>query len=129
MVREAVLAALENGGHRMAASTLENGNWELNGNELVIQASAPPSLIEMAMTAEAKRLAAGAAASATGSPVKLRVEGNGNGNGAAAKAPENGSRTATSGRQRAADDPIVRRVQEKFGAEIRTVIDYRDKRR
>src|SRR5437016_1508249 len=35
----------------------------------------------------------------------------------------------SSGRERAADDPIVRRVQEKFGAEIRTVIDYRDKQR
>jgi hypothetical protein len=32
------------------------------------------------------------------------------------------------GRGRAEQDPIVRRMREKFGAEIRTVIDYRDKR-
>ena len=32
------------------------------------------------------------------------------------------------GRGRAEQDPVVRRMQEKFGAEIRTVIDYRDKR-
>ena len=32
------------------------------------------------------------------------------------------------GRSRAEQDPVVRRMQEKFGAEIRTVIDYRDKR-
>jgi len=32
------------------------------------------------------------------------------------------------GRARAEQDPIVRRLQEKFGAEIRTIIDQRDKR-
>jgi hypothetical protein len=32
------------------------------------------------------------------------------------------------GRNRAEQDPIVRRIQEKFGAEIRTIIDYREKR-
>jgi hypothetical protein len=31
------------------------------------------------------------------------------------------------GRGRAEQDPIVRRMQEKFGAQIRTVIDYRNK--
>jgi hypothetical protein len=32
------------------------------------------------------------------------------------------------GRGRAEQDPLVRRMKEKFGAEIRTVIDYREKR-
>jgi len=32
------------------------------------------------------------------------------------------------GRGRAEQDPIVRRMQEKFGAEIRTIIDQRDKK-
>jgi hypothetical protein len=32
------------------------------------------------------------------------------------------------GRSRAAQDPVVRRMQDKFGAEIRTVIDHKDKR-
>jgi len=38
-------------------------------------------------------------------------------------ARENG----VSARSRAANDPVVQRMQEKFGAEIRTVIDHRDK--
>jgi hypothetical protein len=29
------------------------------------------------------------------------------------------------GRSRAEEEPVVRRMKEKFGAEIRTVIDYR----
>jgi hypothetical protein len=32
------------------------------------------------------------------------------------------------GRGRAEQDPVVRRMQEKFGAEIRTIIDYKNKR-
>jgi len=32
------------------------------------------------------------------------------------------------GRSRAEQDPVVRRMQEKFGAEIRTVIDYQNKK-
>jgi hypothetical protein len=32
------------------------------------------------------------------------------------------------GRNRADHDPVVRRMQEKFGAQIRTVIDYKEKR-
>jgi len=37
--------------------------------------------------------------------------------------PSNGS-----GRSRAEQEPIVRRMKEKFGAEIRTIIDYKAKR-
>jgi DNA polymerase-3 subunit gamma/tau len=127
-LREAVLASLENGGHRMAASTLEGGHWQLNANELFVQAAASPSLIEMAMTTDAKRLAGAAATTAAGRNIRLRIEGNGNGNGSA-PAANNPPRAATGGRQRATEDPIVKRVQEKFGAEIRTVIDYREKQR
>jgi hypothetical protein len=31
-------------------------------------------------------------------------------------------------RNRALEDPVVRRMQDKFGAEIRTIIDHREKR-
>jgi hypothetical protein len=43
----------------------------------------------------------------------------------------NGSAPRSSGpggRGRAEQDPVVRRMQEKFSAEIRTVIDYKEKR-
>jgi hypothetical protein len=60
--------------------------------------------------------------------VRLRVIGTaGNGASAAARpaaAPANGP----GARSRAANDPVVRRMQEKFGAQIRTVIDHREKR-
>jgi hypothetical protein len=49
-------------------------------------------------------------------------EGNGNGS------KSNGTSPGVGGRGRAQQDVVVRRLQEKFGAEIRTVIDYKEKR-
>jgi hypothetical protein len=46
---------------------------------------------------------------------------------AARRSSSNGSASNGSARSRAEQDPIVQRMQEKFGAEIRTVIDYREK--
>jgi hypothetical protein len=66
-----------------------------------------------------------------GRAVKLRVvpgatvspasKGNGSSKPSSATA-------AVSGRSRAEQDAVVRRLQEKFGAQIRTVIDYKEKR-
>jgi len=51
---------------------------------------------------------------------------NGKSNGNAGK--PSGTSSVVSGRSRAERDAVVRRLQEKFGAEIRTVIDYKEKR-
>lgn len=123
-----VLAALENGGHKMLASTLEEGTVELRGNELVINVPRSAAVIDMMMGPEPKRIANTAATSAAGRALKVNVTGGAapqkNGNGAqATRAVRNGA----GARSRAAEDPIVQRMQEKFGAEIRTVIDHRDK--
>jgi len=56
-----------------------------------------------------------------GATVKA-AEGKRNGGGRA-----NGASPAI-GRSRAEQDAVVRRLQEKFGAEIRTVIDYKERR-
>jgi hypothetical protein len=77
---------------------------------------------------DAKRLAIGSASGVLGRAVKLKVVPGASvvsqpkRNGGAPPSPGVG------GRGRAEQDPIVRRMREKFGAEIRTVIDYRDKR-
>src|SRR5437763_458724 len=129
--RQRVLAALENGGHRHLASMLQDAEWSIEGSELVVKAHAAATLLEMAMGAEPRRIATAAASGITGRPLRLRVEsagGNGSNKGTRPVAAK-GNGPGSTGRERAADDPIVRHVQEKFGAEIRTVIDYRDKQR
>ena len=130
-VRAAVIQALENANQRMLAATLESeGEWQLQENELVIKVGRPASFLEMAVTNDARRVLISAASGAAGRNVKVRVESSGktNGNGGPRPLPSiNGG--GESARSRAANDPIVRRMQEKFGAEIRTVIDHRDKKR
>jgi DNA polymerase III subunit gamma/tau len=123
-----VLTELENGGHKMLASTLEGAAVNLRGGELVLEVSQSAAVIDMMMGPEPKRIANAAATSAAGRPVKITVIGGAaaqrNGNGAPAVRPV---RNGMGARARAAEDPVVRRMQEKFGAEIRTVIDHREK--
>jgi DNA polymerase-3 subunit gamma/tau len=122
-----VLTELENGGHKMLASTLEGGSIELQGGELVIKVSQSAAVIDMMMGAEPKRIANTAASKAGGRPLKVNVIGGAsarNGNDVQAARPV---RNGAGARSRAAEDPLVRRMQEKFGAEIRTVIDHRGK--
>jgi hypothetical protein len=80
-------------------------------------------MIEMSFTAEARRIASAAASGQAGKPIKMQVESGG------APRASSAPRRASNGsaRSRAEQDPIVQRMKEKFGAEIRTVIDYREK--
>jgi DNA polymerase-3 subunit gamma/tau len=124
-VRSVVLSTLENGGHRMLSSLLEGGEWQVEGSELVIKVAASASVIDMSLGNDAKRLMIATASGAAGRPLKLRVIPGANVSAALNKSTPSSN---GGGRSRAEQDPIVRRMKEKFGAEIRTIIDYREKR-
>ena len=122
-----VVSQLDNAGHKMVAHLLESGSAMLEGDELRITVAQPPSVIELMMGQEQKRLANAAASTAAGRAVKVSVaSGTPPANGTAAARPSSNGNSATA-RSRAAEDPVVQRMQEKFRAEIRTVIDHRDK--
>jgi DNA polymerase-3 subunit gamma/tau len=109
----------------MLVSLLESAEWSLAGNALTAKVAASGTMIEMSFTAEARRIASAAASGLAGRPIKLQVESGGTEQASAA--PRRASTSSGSARSRAAADPIVQRMKEKFGAEIRTVIDYREK--
>jgi DNA polymerase-3 subunit gamma/tau len=109
----------------MLVSMLETGEWTVEGNEVVIKVSASATVIDMSLGADAKRLAIATASGAMGKAFKLKVLPGGT---AQAPAPRAQASSNGGGRGRAEQDPIVRRMQEKFGAEIRTIIDQRDKK-
>jgi len=121
-IRVAVLEALASAGQNMLCSMLEPGEWKIVGNELVIRIAASATLIEMSVGAEAKRTITAAASGKLGRAVKLQVLP---GAAPASTSPKpfvpssNGST-----RSRAEQEPVVQRLKEKFGAQIRTVIDY-----
>ncbi len=123
-VRSSVLNALTSSGQTMLCSMIEAGEWKLQGNELIVRVGASAALIEMSVSAEAKRTIIAVASGALGRPMKLQILPGGIAEAVPAKpAPSNGS-----SRGRADQEPVVQRMREKFGAEIRTIIDYKQKR-
>ena len=127
-LQAAVLQALSDNNQRILVSMLSAGEWSVQGNELVIKIAESQTVIDMSLSNDARRIAIATAGGVLGRAVKLRlvpgvtVTAQEKKNGTPRLAPGPG------GRGRAEQDPIVRRMQEKFGAEIRTVIDYREKR-
>ena len=130
-LQSAVLQALTDGNQRILVSMLEAGDWSVEGNEVVIKVSESQTVIDMSLGADARRLAVASASGLLGRAIKLKVIP-----GAALPATEqrNGASARSAiasgagGRSRAEQDAVVRRMQEKFGAQIRTVIDYKEKR-
>jgi DNA polymerase-3 subunit gamma/tau len=126
-VRRAVLQSLIEGSQRIFAAMLEAGDWSVQANELVVRVEESQTIVDLSLSADAKRLASAAASAVLGHAVRLTVI-------AAATAQENKPNGAAqrgaelSGRSRAEQDFVVRRMKEKFGAEIRTVIDHKEKR-
>jgi DNA polymerase-3 subunit gamma/tau len=123
-VRGAVLSALADSGQRMLSAMLESGEWQTEGNELVIKVASSATVIEMSLGADAKRLIVATASGVLGRPVRLKVVPG----GVVQATSRNSTSTNGGGRGRAEQDPVVDRMKEKFGAEIRTIIDYRQKR-
>jgi len=111
---------------------LEAGEWTVEGNEFVIKVSESQTVVDMSVGSEARRLAIASASGILGRAVKLKIVAGATvaaaekRNGASAKS--GGATAGVGGRGRAEQDAVVRRLQEKFGAEIRTVIDYKEKR-
>lgn len=125
-VQTAVLQALMDANQRILVSMLSSGDWTVQANELVIKVAESQTVVDMSLGPEGKRIAIATASGVLGRAVKLKVIP-----GASVQEKKNGAprfSPGPGGRGRAEQDPIVRRMQEKFGAQIRTVIDYRDKR-
>jgi DNA polymerase III subunit gamma/tau len=131
-VRTAVLQALTNGHQRVLMSMLEAGEWALEGNEVVISVEASATVIDMSLSAEARRLAIASASEVLGRAVKLTVVPGAAIATSGGTQPDTKARSGKAsnggGRSRAEQDPVVQRMREKFGAQIRTVIDYKEKR-
>jgi hypothetical protein len=90
---------------------------------LIISIAASATLIEISVSADAKRLMIAAASGVLGRAIKLQIIPGAN----STSIPQKTTTSYANGtsRARAEEEPVVRRMKEKFGAEIRTVIDYR----
>jgi hypothetical protein len=132
-LKTAVLQAIGENNQRILASMLEAGEWSVQANELLIKVAESQTVVDMSLAADARRLVIASASGVLGRAVKLRIIPGatvmpqpGRTNGSALRG--GGSSADAGGRTRAEQDVVVRRLREKFGAEIRTVIDYKEKR-
>jgi DNA polymerase-3 subunit gamma/tau len=122
-LRRMVLNALQSAGNTMLVSLLATGQWQVEENELVIKVASSATVIDMSLGGDAKRSIIATASGVLGRPVRLKVVPGEVAEAASIRPSSNGG-----GRSRVEQDPVVRRMKEKFGAEIRTIIDYREKR-
>jgi DNA polymerase-3 subunit gamma/tau len=125
-VRSAVLNALDSAGLTMLSSMLAGGEWKIEGNELTIKVAASAALIDMSVSSEGRKIVIAAASGTLGRPMKLQVLPGGVPQASAPRPTSSGANGSPRGR--AEQEPVVRRMMEKFGAEIRTVIDYKQKK-
>jgi DNA polymerase-3 subunit gamma/tau len=109
---------------------LSAGEWSVQGNELIIKITESQTVVDMSLGPDAKRVAIASASGVMGRAMKLKIVSG------STVAPQDAKRdtavrsngSTVGGRGRAEQDPVVQRMREKFGAEIRTVIDYKEKR-
>ena len=120
------LAALEDAGQRVLAHNLQEGEWSLRGVEVSVKVEMSQVLIDVAQGPEPKRIIQAALSKAASRPLRFKMV---SGAPPVAAKTEQAPRLANGAgaRSRAMADPIVQRMQEKFGAEIRTVIDQKER--
>jgi DNA polymerase III subunit gamma/tau len=131
-LRNAVAAALDERGHNTAAALLTAGQWTLAGDTLVVAAGVKKMMLGLTMNPEAERIAKKALLDA-GCTWKLSVvpgeRGPGERGPGEGGASQTGARPAPVGsiQAQALDNPLVRQAQDLFRAEVRSVLDLRDK--
>ena len=127
-LRDAVLRALEEANQQMLAHNLESGEWSLRGNEVTVKVAMSQVMCDVAMGDGPRRIVTEALTKFSGRPMKLKMVSGGAQfapKPAASSAPR--SSNGAGARSRAMNDPVVQRMQEKFGAEIRSVIDHKER--
>ena len=125
--RNAVLEALEDAGQNMLAHNLEPGEWTVRGLEVSVKVAMSQVMVDVALGDGPKRLVEDALAKATGKPMKFKMVSGGSQFTNKAAPPAARPANGAGARSRAMSDPIVQRTQEKFGAEIRSVIDHKER--
>jgi hypothetical protein len=118
-IREAVLLEFQD--QKTLFGPLEDGEWGVEGIEVVVKTTLSATLIDFAFTADLKRRAVGAVARVAGRPMKFRIASGGS--AAPSNKPARASAGGTSARAKASQHPVVQKMIEKFGAEIRTIMD------
>ena len=125
-MRDAVTAALDLAGHNSAAVLLADGKWSEKGAGIEVEVGIRKTMLGLTINAEAERICRDALRS-IGVTRKLTVV-----SGEAAPQSESVSTpkrpSAGSIQSAALDHPLVKQAQDLFQAEVRSVLDLREKK-
>jgi DNA polymerase-3 subunit gamma/tau len=123
-LRDLVATALDNQGHNTAASLLGDGRWKLDEEGAIqVEVRAKKTMLGLTMNAQAWKIVRDTLLSA-GAKQKMTVVPSDTGEPASAS-PRVFSRDSIEAV--ALGNPLVRHTQELFHAEVRSVVDLRDK--
>ena len=127
-IRDSVAQALETAGHSTAATLAGNGHWSQDGNNLRIEVAARTKMIGLTFNAEAEKIIRKQLQS-IGAPTRfLILPGDGLTSAASTNASSNASKAPRGSIQQAAlAHPLVQQAQTLFNAEVRGVLDLREK--
>jgi DNA polymerase-3 subunit gamma/tau len=125
-IRDTVAAALDSGGHNTAAVLVANGKWREKSGGIEVEVSLRKTMLSLTINSEAEKLCREALRS-IGVPQKIAFVP---GEGAAQPSTGAGPKLAAGGSIQAAalDHPLVKKAQQLFQAEVRSVLDLRDKK-
>lgn len=123
-IRDAVCAALDKEGHNTAAAQLLTGKWTQQGNAIQVELPMRKAMLALTINADAEAICRKAMRSIGANQKISFVPGE---NGATGAAPARSAAPAAGSAQSAAlENPLVRRAQELFKADIRSVLDLRE---
>ena len=123
-IRDAICAALDKEGHNTAAAQLLTGKWTQQGNAIQVELPMRKAMLALTINADAEAICRKAMRNMGANQKISFVPGE---NGAAGAAPARTAAPAAGSAQSAAlENPLVRRAQELFKADIRSVLDLRE---
>jgi len=124
-IREGIAAALAREGHETAANLIHQGVWTLQGKTIQVEVAVRKAMLALTLNAEAEAIAR-KVMRGMGAAEKIAFVPGENGSSRSGSAPTAGP-IAGSAQSAALENPLVRKAQELFRAEIRSVLDLRDK--
>jgi DNA polymerase III subunit gamma/tau len=122
-IRDAVCAALEREGHGTAAAQLLTGKWSLEDSGIRVELPMRKAMLALTINPDAENICR-KTIRALGATQKIAFVPSEN--GSAASAPKAPTPIAGSAQSAALENPLVRKAQELFKAEIRSVLDLRE---
>jgi DNA polymerase-3 subunit gamma/tau len=122
-IREAVSAALLREGHETAGNLIHQGKWTLHSGTIQVELAVRKTMLSLMVNPEAEAIARKAMRTLGAMQKIAFIPGEGGASSGSAPAPQ----ISGSAQSAALDNPLVRKAQELFHAEIRSVLDLRDK--